>query len=80
MAGIRITITDVTGQYLVEVPPDVTVEKLLKVLPSRLGRPTIDPSGYPATYRLYHDGTELPAEASLEESGIRDNDTLTLAP
>jgi len=80
MAGIRVKITNEVGvaTHRVEVPHDVSVGNLLKVLPQRIGRPTIDAEGRPIGYRLYHRNNELNQDRTLGQAGVNEEDEISL--
>jgi len=80
MAGVRIKITNELGvaTHRVELPSDVPIGKLLKILPTRIGRPSLDDRGAPIGYRLYDQGKELDPDQTLPQAGVQDEDALSL--
>lgn len=63
------------------LPKEVPVSKLATALAMKLNLPTTDPRGVLIEYRLsYVNGIsrELPVEQSLQEAGIKAQDTLRL--
>jgi len=80
MAGIRVKITNEVGvaTHRVELPHDVPVGKLLKVLPTRIGRPPLDQEGRPIGYRMYHNNNELNQDQTLGQAEVHDDDTISL--
>jgi len=81
MAGIRVTISDVTGtdRNAAELPHDVPMQRLIPALLSKMGRPVIDQSGRPISYRMYFGDREIGADETLAEAGVTENATLILS-
>ena len=80
MAGIKVNISNEVGvaTHAVELPHDVPVGKLLKVLPARIGRNVIYEDGRPISYRLYHNNNELSTDQTLSAQNVAENDTVSL--
>jgi len=80
MAGIKVKITNEVGvaTHRVELPHDVPVGKLLKVLPGKVNRPPLQDDGRPIGYRLYHNNRELNQDQTLGQQQVHDDDALSL--
>jgi hypothetical protein len=78
MAQVRVTVVCEMGEYRVEMPTDVPVQKLLMVLPGRLNLPHIDWSGEPISYGIDYSGQEITPDKTLGQVGVQDNERLTL--
>jgi hypothetical protein len=78
---LRIRIQDAVGgkTQTAEVPSDVPLEKLLQVLPSKLGLPVVHADGRPIDYHLYYKDLPLPSGATLDSAGVVEDTTLSLA-
>ncbi len=84
MAFIDVEIWDVTKEKkdLVELPDDAPVNRIIVVLVDRLNYPRYDPGGQILSYKLHHEATrkQLVDDQTLEQSGVKDGDILTLTP
>lgn len=80
MGGIRVRVTNEVGvaTHRVELPHDVPVGKLLKVLPARLSRTALYEDGSPIGYRLYANNAELNQDQTLAQANVHDGDTISL--
>jgi hypothetical protein len=84
LAGISLTVSDVSGQKVFRVPkapPDATVGELVQSLLSQMSLPANDPDGAPLAYqaRLEREGRHLHAAERVGDS-LQANDKLTLSP
>ena len=84
MATTKVSILDPTGskKTTVELPDNVSVERLLESLVPKLGLPPNDQAGQPISYRLSgtRDGQEqaINPDQTLSQAGIEDDDALRL--
>lgn len=83
MAKLRITLVDhLRGHKTkVEVPDNVTMNRLVPALAAKLGLPT-DQDGQPVTYRLDNRETErrIGEDETLAEAGVTEGAVLALFP
>lgn len=80
-----IEIWDATGNKkdTVEVPGDVSVNRIIVLLIERLRYPRYDATGGQLlSYKLHHQGSrkQLIDEQTLEQAGVKDGDVLRLIP
>lgn len=83
MASVRVVIQDHTRskKTLVELPDNVTMQKLLPALTDRMQLPA-QQNGNPILYRLDHhrSGRRLDDEETLQQAGVVADDVFTLLP
>jgi hypothetical protein len=81
---ISVEVWDPTGsrRQAVEVPDDVSVDRILVVLIQKLGLPAQGPDGQPLSYKFHHraSGSQLLDRQSLSEAGVRAGDVLRVQP
>jgi hypothetical protein len=84
MADLRLEVWDATGnkRIQVEVPDDVTVDRILVVLAERLHLPRHSPDGQMMSYKFHHRrlGTQLLDDRTLAAQEVRDGDVLRIQP
>ena len=83
MESVKVIIYDPTGSKKtpVELPADVPMRRLIPALVTKMGLPTTQGAN-PITYRLDHreSGKRIGEEESLKDSGVKDDDILSLFP
>ncbi len=83
MANIKVVIYDPTGSKKtpVELPADVSMQRLIPALVTKMGLPTTQGAN-PITYRLDHraSGKRLSESESLKDAGVQEDDILSLFP
>ena len=83
MASIKVVIYDPTGSKKtpVELPVDVSMQRLIPALVTKMGLPTTQGAN-PITYRLDHraSGKRLSEDDSLKDAGVQEDDILSLFP
>lgn len=83
MASVRVVIEDHTRSKKthVELPDNVTMQRLLPALASRMQLP-LQQNGNPILYRLDHrrSGRRLDDEETLQQAGVQSDDVFTLLP
>jgi len=84
MAELRIEVWDATGnkRVQVEVPGDVTVDRVLAVLAEKLHLPKHSPDGQLMSYKFHHRrlGMQLLDDKTLEVQDVKDGDVLRIQP
>jgi hypothetical protein len=86
MAGedLSIEVWDATGnkRIEVEVPSDVTVDRVLLVLADKLNLPRHSPDGQLMSYKFHHRriGQQLLDDQTLAEQDVRQGDVLRIQP
>jgi hypothetical protein len=80
MAQIRVIVQGAGGGYhrWVQLPGDIAVERLLNLLPQKVGERMLRDNGEPIDFYLFHNDRQVPPDQTLVEAGVRDGDTLTL--
>ena len=83
MPSVRVVIEDHTRSKKthVELPDNVTMQRLLPALASRMQLP-LQQNGNPILYRLDHrrSGRRLDDEETLQQAGVQADDVFTLLP
>ena len=81
---ISIEVWDATGnkRVQVEVPSDVSVERILMVLADKLHLPKHSPDGQLMSYKFHHRrlGTQLLDDTTLQEQNVTEGDVLRIQP
>ena len=84
MSYIKIEIWDTTGnrKVPVEVPGDVSVDRLSIVLIEKLSLPKFNPTGQFMSYKLHHRrlGVQLLDDKTLIEQAVEEGDVLRIIP
>jgi hypothetical protein len=84
MADLRIEVWDATGNkhVQVEVPDDVTVDRILAVLAEKLHLPRHSPDGQLMSYKFHHRraGTQLLDDRTLAAQDVKEGDVLRIQP
>ena len=84
MSELRIEVWDATGnkRVQVEVPGDVTVDRILLVLAEKLHLPKHSPDGQLMSYKFHHRrlGTQLFDDRTLAAQDVQDGDVLRIQP
>jgi hypothetical protein len=84
MAEVRLEVWDATGNRKVEVqvPDDVTVDRILMVLADKLRLPRHSPDGQLMSYKFHHRrlGMQLLDEKTLADQGVTGGDVLRIQP
>lgn len=84
MADVRIEVWDATGnkRVQVEVPDDVTVDRVLAVLAEKLHLPRHSPDGQLMSYKFHHRrlGTQLLDDRTLAAQDVKEGDVLRIQP
>jgi hypothetical protein len=84
MADLRLEVWDATGnkRIQVEVPDDVTVDRILVVLAEKLHLPRHSPDGQLMSYKFHHRrlGTQLLDDRTLAAQEVQDGDVLRIQP
>ncbi len=84
MAEVQLEVWDTTGNRRVEVqvPDDVSVDRILMVLSDKLRLPRHSPDGQLMSYKFHHRrlGTQLLDEKTLAEQGVATGDVLRIQP
>lgn len=81
---LSVEIWDATGnkRQTVQMPADVTLERLLAVLIDRMRFPKHGPDGNLLSYKVHHraSGKQLTDGQTLADAGVKDGDVLRLMP
>ena len=84
MGDLDIEVWDATGnkRVQVEVPSDVTVDRILMVLADKLHLPRHSPDGQLMSYKFHHRrlGRQLLDDKSLEQQDVVAGDVLRIQP
>ena len=84
MGDVNLEVWDATGnkRVEVEVPDDVSVDRILLVLADKLHLPKHSPDGQLMSYKFHHksSGRQLVETDTLASSGVQDGDILRLQP
>jgi hypothetical protein len=84
MAELNVEVWDATGnkRVQVELPSDVTVDRILMVLADKLHLPRHSPDGQLMSYKFHHRrlGRQLLDDKSLEEQEVVAGDVLRIQP
>ena len=84
MADLNIEVWDATGNKRIqlEVPDDVSVERIVLVLADRLRLPRQSPDGQLMSYKLHHRrlGVQLLDEKAMGEQGVVEGDVVRIQP
>ena len=84
MGDLSIEVWDATGnkRVQVEVPADVTVDRILMVLADKLHLPRHSPDGQLMSYKFHHRrlGRQLLDDQSLEQQDVVAGDILRIQP
>jgi hypothetical protein len=84
MPDVNLEVWDATGNRKVEVqvPDDVTVDRILVVLADRLRLPRHSPDGQLMSYKFHHRrlGSQLLDEKTLADQDVRSGDVLRIQP
>lgn len=84
MSGINIEVWDATGnkRVQVDVPDDVSVERILAVLAEKLSLPKHSPDGQLMSYKFHHRrlGVQLLDEKGLRDQSVSHGDVLRIQP
>ena len=81
---ITIQVWDATGNKKidVEVPDDVSIDRILVVLADKLHLPRHSPDGQLMSYKFHHRrlGVQLLDDKTLREQGVKEADILRIQP
>ncbi len=81
---MNIEVWDATGnkKQIVEVPGDVSVNRILAVLVDKMKLPRNSPDGQLMSYKFHHksSGMQLLDTQTLQDAGVRDGDILRIQP
>ena len=84
MSEVALEVWDATGnrRVNVQVPDDVTVDRILLVLADKLKLPRHSPDGQFMSYKFHHRrlGQQLLDEKSLADQGVVGGDVLRIQP
>lgn len=84
MDDLRLEVWDVTGnkRITVEVPGDISVERILVVLIEKLHLPKYSPTGDFMSYKFHHRrlGVQLLDDQTLSEQQVTSGDVLRIQP
>ncbi len=84
MGDLNIEVWDATGnkRITVQVPGDVTVDRVLLVLADRLKLPRTSPDGQLMSYKFHHRrlGIQLLDDQTLSQQKVMDGDVLRIQP
>jgi hypothetical protein len=84
MSDINLEVWDATGnkKLAVQVPDDVSVERILLVLADKLHLPRHSPDGQLMSYKFHHRrlGVQLVDDKTLKEQDVLDGDTVRIQP
>ena len=84
MADLQVEVWDATGNkhVKVEVPGDVTVDRVLMVLADKLRLPRHSPDGQTMSYKFHHRrlGRQLLDDKTLAEQDVVTGDVLRIQP
>ena len=84
MGDITIEVWDATGNKRidVEVPDDVTVDRVITVLAEKLHLPRYNPEGQLMSYKFHHRrrAIQLLDDRSLSQQDVREGDVLRIQP
>ncbi|HEY1554198.1 MAG TPA: EsaB/YukD family protein [Kofleriaceae bacterium] len=84
MAEINLEVWDATGnkRLQVQVPDDVSVERILMVLADKLHLPKFAPDGQLMSYKFHHRrlGVQLLDDRTLSQQTVIDGDVVRIQP
>jgi len=84
MSDLNIEVWDATGnkRIQVEVPADVSVDRILTVLAEKLHLPKHSPDGQLMSYKFHHrrEGVQLLDDKTLAEQQVQAGDVLRIQP
>jgi hypothetical protein len=84
MSDINLEVWDATGnkKLNVQVPDDVSVERILLVLADKLHLPRHSPDGQLMSYKFHHRrlGVQLVDDKTLQEQQVIDGDVVRIQP
>lgn len=84
MSDVNLEVWDATGnrRVKVQVPDDVTVDRVLMVLAEKLKLPRHSPDGQFMSYKFHHRrlGQQLLDEKTLADQGVLAGDVLRIQP
>ena len=84
MAELSLEVWDATGSKRIEVqvPDDVTVDRILLVLAEKLHLPRYNPDGQLMSYKFHHrrNALQLLDDRTLADQDVRDGDVLRIQP
>ncbi len=84
MPDVKLEVWDATGnkRINVQVPDDVTVDRILIVLAEKLHLPRLSPDGQLMSYKFHHRrlGVQLQDEQTLASQGVLDGDIVRIQP
>jgi uncharacterized ubiquitin-like protein YukD len=84
MGDRHIEVWDATGskRIQVDVPDDVTVDRILLVLAEKLHLPRYNPEGQLMSYKFHHrrNATQLLDDRTLAQQDVQDGDILRIQP
>ena len=84
MGDVNLEVWDATGnkRVEVEVPDDVTVDRILLVLAEKLHLPKHSPDGQLMSYKFHHRrlGIQLLDDKTLVDQQVADGDVLRIQP
>lgn len=84
MNDLRLEVWDVTGnkRVTVEVPGDISVERILVVLIDKLRLPKYSPTGEFMSYKFHHRrlGVQLLDDQTLSDQQVATGDVLRIQP
>jgi len=84
VADINLEVWDATGnkKLKVQVPDDVTVERILLVLADKLHLPKYAPDGQLMSYKFHHRrlGVQLLDDRTLSQQQVSDGDVVRIQP
>jgi hypothetical protein len=84
MADVSLEVWDATGnkRIHVQVPDDVTVERILIVLADKLHLPKQSPDGQLMSYKFHHRrlGVQLQDDQTLARQDVVDGDVVRIQP
>lgn len=77
--SVRLTDTTGTPECTLTLPHDTPMERLIPALLTVLNRPVIGTDGQPISYRLYFNNREIGQNETLQQAGVREDDTVSLS-
>ena len=84
MADLRLEIWDATGnkRLNVEIPDDVTIDRIVVVMIEKLHLPRHNPAGEFVSYKLHHRrlGVQLLDDKTLAEQSVESGDIIRIQP
>jgi uncharacterized ubiquitin-like protein YukD len=84
VADIHLEVWDATGnkKLKVQVPDDVTVDRILLVLADKLSLPKYAPDGQLMSYKFHHRrlGVQLLDDRTLSQQQVTDGDVVRIQP